>query len=156
LKDKKIALPRFCKYIKCRKLLPKDIHSLKKYCVGTTCAYKQNQLEAGIRRAEEKINNPKPKKFKVCNFDECGKKFEVPPKSPLQAYCNEDCRSAKRKKSQNERNAIIAKASAVKKEEVAKMTKEENKEQKSGIAKRFLVRGNISNGNTADVISVNA
>jgi len=36
------------------------------------------------------------------------------------------------------------------------MAKEENKEQKSGIAKRFLVRGNISNGNTADVISVNA
>jgi len=156
MKDKKIAIPRFCKYIKCRKLLPKDIHSLKKYCVGTTCAYRQNQLEAAERRAEDKINNPKPKKFRVCNFDKCKKPFEVPPKSPLQTYCSEECRTARRKKDQNERNAIIAKAIVIKKEEIAKMAKEENKEKESGIAKRFLVRGNISNGNTADVISVNA
>jgi len=72
--------PKFCKYIKCRKLLPKDAHHHKKYCPGTDCAYKMNQLEAAERRAEDKINNPKPKKYKVCNFDKCKKPFEVPPK----------------------------------------------------------------------------
>jgi len=157
MKDKNIKQPpRFCKYVHCKKLLPKDAHSLKKYCKDTDCAYKMNQLEAAERRAEEKINNPKPKKFKVCNFNKCKKPFEVPPKSPLQVYCSEECRIARRKKDQNERNAIKAKATATKKEEVAKMTKEENKEQESGLPRRILERGNITNGNIGWAGSVNA
>jgi len=155
MKDKNIKQsPRFCKYIKCRKLLPKDASTLKKYCKDTTCAYKMNQLEATERRAEDKINNPKPNKFKVCNFDECKKTFEVPPKSPLQAYCSEECRTAKRKRDQNERNAIIAKAAADKKEEIAK--KDESRTKKSGLSQRLLERGNISCWNIGWAGSMNA
>jgi len=152
-KDKNIKqLPRFCGW--CKSLLPKDCHRLKRFCPNTDHAYLFNQKQAAERRAEYKINNPKPKKFKVCNFDECSKKFEVLPKSPLQAYCNEDCRSAKRKKSQNERNAIIAKTAAIKKEEIAKM--DESKTKKSGLPQRLLERGNITTGNIGWVGSVNA
>ncbi|TET88541.1 MAG: hypothetical protein E3J96_03150, partial [Sulfurovum sp.] len=85
MKDKNIKQPpRFCKYIHCRKLLPKDSHHQKRYCSDTDCYAKQNKIEQKERRDKLKAN--KPKKFKICNFDECGKEFEVDPKAPLKAY----------------------------------------------------------------------
>jgi len=158
MKDKKIALPRFCKYIHCKKLLPKDAPTLKKYCKGTECAYKMNQLEAAERRAEDKINNPKPKKFRVCSFDECKKPFEVPPKSPLQAYCNDDCRSARHKKAQNIKNKQRAARKIFKMEKEEKLFIAETKKKKSGIKQRFLVRGLDENSSNqiACMLSVNA
>jgi len=152
LKDKKIAFPRFCKYIKCRKLLPKDAHHQKKYCQDTKCFYLQNQLEAKERRDKLKAN--KPKKFKICNFDECGKEFEIPTNSPLQAYCDDKCRDANRKKVQAKRWEQEQIKIVAKREEVVRMNK--SKDKKSGLPKRLLVRGNISHGNVACAISVNA
>jgi len=153
MKDKKIALPRFCKYIHCRKLLPKDCHHQKRYCQDTKCFYLQNQLEAKERRDKLKAN--KPKKFKICNFDECGKEFEVDPKASLKAYCDDECRDANRKKVQAKR---------WEQEQIKIVAKREKKVQatiaetgtKSGLPRRILERGNITSGNIGWAGSVNA
>jgi len=155
LKDKKIALPRFCKYVHCKKLLPKDAHSLKKYCKDTECAYRQNQLEAAERRAEQKIQNPKPKKYKLCNFDECKKEFEVPPKSPLQAYCSDECRDEQRRRTQRENHAknIIPKQIKVA-EEVEEKAHRNTKSMY--IDTYWLDRGRISSTQTDTMIGANS
>jgi len=155
-KDKNIKQPpRFCKYIHCKKLLPKDAPTLKKYCKDTDCAYKMNQLEAAERRAKQKIQNPKPKKIRICNFDECAKEFEVDPKAPLKAYCNDECRDANRKKVQAKRWEQEQIKIVAKREEKAQATIAETG-TKSGLPKRLLERGPITSGNTAWAGNVNA
>jgi len=153
MKDKKIALPRFCKYIKCRKLLPKESHHQKRYCIDTDCYSKQNKIEQKERR--DKLKASKPKKFKICNFDERGKEFEVDSKAPFKAYCDDECRNANRKKVQAKRWEQEQIKIVAKREEKVQATIVETG-TKSGIAKRFLLRGTISNHKTASSISVNA
>jgi len=146
-KDKNLKQPpRFCKYIHCKKLLPKDAHNQKRYCIDTDCYSKQNKIEQKERRDKLKAN--KPKKFRICNFDECGKEFKVDPKAPLKAYCDDECRDANRKKIQAKR---------WEKEQIKIVAKREEKVQatiaetgtKSGLPRRILERGNITSGNIA-------
>jgi len=153
-KDKLIKdIPRFCKYTHCRKLLPKDCHHQKRYCVDTDCYSKQNKIEQKERR--DKLRANKPKKFRTCNFDECKKSFEVDPKAPLKAYCDDECRNANHKKVQAKRWEQEQIKIVAKREERVQATIAETG-TKSGIAKRFLVRGTISNHKTASAISVSA
>ena len=149
-----IKHPRFCKYVFCKKLLPKNTPTLKKYCLGTDCYSKQNSIAAKERR--DIARTKKPKKFKVCNFDECKKRFEVPAKSPLRESCSDECRDARKRKVQNISKATIAKEKTVRKEEAIKIEKKVDKLRDSGIEQCFLERGNISNGNTAWAGNVNA
>jgi len=141
-KDKLIKdIPRFCKYIHCRKLLPKDCHHQKRYCIDTDCFYLQNQLEAKEKR--DAIKAEKSKKFRICNFGECGKEFEVDPKAPLKVYCDEKCRDANHAKGQKKRYE-------------ERMAREVKKPKDSGLPEWTQVRGNITNSNTGWMGSINA
>jgi len=130
--------PRFCKYIYCKKPLPEDAHPQKKYCPDTDCYSKQNKLEA--KEKCDALRVKKTKKFRICNFDECGKVFEVPTKRPLQAYHSEECRKANYAKGQKERYE----------ERIEKKPKD------SGLPEWTQIRGNITNSNTGWAGNINA
>jgi len=151
-KEKDNQMPRFCKYIHCRKLLPKEAHATKKYCQGTDCAYKMNQLEAKKHRdANKKEHKPV---YRVCKLEGCDKTFEVEKGKSLARYCSDECRAEKNRRAWRE--------NAIKEKDKLKTIIEEKKVRGNGkpkefsLPKRFLVRGLISNGNRADSISVNA
>jgi len=151
-KEKDSQAPRFCKYIHCRKLLPKEAHTTKKYCQGTDCAYKMNQLEAKKHRdANKKEHKPV---FRPCKLEGCDKTFEVEKRKSLTRYCSDECRK--------EKNRRAWRKNAIKEKDKLKTTIEEKNVRGNGkpkefsLPKRFLVRGLISNGNRADSISVNA
>ena len=139
-------LPRFCKYIHCKKLLPKDAPTLKKYCKDTDCAYKQNQLEAKERRDEIKAIK-KPKK-RTCRWKDCKNTFELQHGKELQAYCSDECRLKK----QQEGQRIYREKIASQKEErtIENVFKEEEikidrrlAKQSINIDPRFTTRGKI-------------
>ena len=73
---------KHCKYEECGKELPEDAHAQKVYCPNTKCAYKQNQLDAKRKRAEEKKN----KKIVMvkCKSDYCDKEIVL---HHRQRYC---------------------------------------------------------------------
>jgi len=150
LKEKAKQVPRFCKYKYCRKLLPKDAHATKKYCQGTDCATKQNQLEAKQRReANKKEHKPVYRECKVCE-----KTFEVEKRKFRTQYCSDECRK--------EKNRRAWRKSATKERDKLNAIETEKKERGNGKPKEFrlpawtLVRGNISNGNRSDSISCQA
>jgi len=138
-KDKNIKqLPRFCKYIKCRKLLPKDAHHQKRYCQGTKCFYLQNQLEAAERR---KANKKIKIISKICNLDGCDNEFEVSGMKQGTLYCSEKCRKKKHRETAKEYFRRHNQASdKIEWEMVEGVEKKVKKLRDSGINPRFLVR----------------
>ena len=87
-----------CKYEECKKELPTDIHAQKTYCPNTKCAYKQNQLDAKRKRAEEKKNK---KVIMVrCWNDYCNEEIQ---KHHRQKYCSKECRNAQNQRDHKER-----------------------------------------------------
>ena len=154
-KDKSIKQPpRFCKYIHCKKLLPKDTHHRKKYCPDTDCYAKQNKLEAIVRReANKKVKIIS----KVCALDGCDNQFEMSDMKRGICYCSEECRKEKRKQTSREYfKRHNQTADKPKREMVTGIEKRVDKLRDSGINPRFLVRGNISYGNIASAMSMNS
>jgi len=157
-KDKNIKNPpRFCKYIKCRKLLPKDAHHQKRYCIGTDCYSKQNKLEAKELRA---VNKKIKIISKICNLDGCDNKFEVSGMKQGTLYCSEECRKEKHKQTAREYFRRHNQASdKIEWEIVKEVEKKVKKLRDSGINPRFLVRnyrGYSTSNQIATMMGMNA
>ena len=87
IKRARESIVRHCAYVECKKELPKTAHAQKRYCPGTDCYYKQNQLDQAKKRAEKKEN--KVIKFDTCQNDNCDETFEH---HPRKKYCTTECR----------------------------------------------------------------
>lgn len=93
------AIERNCAYEECGKEIPKEAHFQKKYCIGTDCAYKQNQLDQKRQRAEAKKN--KPVVIIKCYNDNCQKPIEK--KHHRMKYCSDECRNAQNQSDHRDR-----------------------------------------------------
>lgn len=125
---------RTCAYEKCNKTLPSTFTTKQKYCKGTDCYYKQNQLDAKKKRAAT------IKKYKqlTCLNDYCENTFDQ--KKSTQKYCCTECR-----RQQSQFTALKKKNKEVslylKTKEIAKST---NGNKKNIILKpEWLTRGRI-------------
>lgn len=125
---------RVCKYELCNKKLPTTANNLKKYCFGTDCYGKQNQLEAKRRR--ENRNKDIGKSKQVCKNDNCELIVEG---DYRRKYCSDKCRIDQVKT--NEDLKLQTEANIYKKTKENALKKNGNK-KKIGVRKKFLVRGN--------------
>jgi len=151
-KERESLPPRFCKHEKCKKLLPKTAHVTKKYCMGTDCAYKQNNINMKIRRdANRKEKKPKEPKLIKCKRENCTKMVDIS-KNALKRYCNTKCREANNSQIQRQNNDIV-------KKEVVRDMVANNKDKKrynGTVDPKWLRRGNISSNQISTSIEGNA
>ncbi len=132
---------KFCKYELCGKQL--ELGSRKSYCKNTTCAGKQNSLEA--KRKRDSVRNSKGQIVKICANKKCEKEFTPTPMQGRKIYCSDRCNHAMVRAKKKEREIVNIN---IKKRGSAK--------KKSSINQKYLVRGDISGGNRGSNICVSA
>jgi len=126
---------RTCAYENCEQVLPEKFSTKRKYCEGTDCYYKQNQLDAKKQRA----GKVKTYKTMTCLNEYCENTFEQ--KKSTQKYCCTKCRRDQSQitnlKKQNKEVSLYLKTKAT-----AKITSGNKKN--IPLKPEWLVRGKIS------------